>query len=142
VRKDADGFHFRRRRDEMIKTSGYRVSPTEIEEQLGATQLVGESRRWRLATLGQSIVVVASPKDGARSTPTRCSPNANPPAGLHGPQSNRRSSRPLPRNPNGKIDRDACLLPRWRRTIERHKDRDSSMTLPTCGDAPMAGGRA
>ncbi len=35
VRRDADGFlHFIGRRDEMIKTSGYRVSPTEVEEVL------------------------------------------------------------------------------------------------------------
>ena len=35
VRRDADGFlYFVGRRDEMIKTSGYRVSPTEVEEVL------------------------------------------------------------------------------------------------------------
>ncbi len=33
VRRDAEGFlYFIGRRDEMIKTSGYRVSPTEVEE--------------------------------------------------------------------------------------------------------------
>jgi acyl-CoA ligase (AMP-forming) (exosortase A-associated) len=33
VRRDAEGFlYFVGRRDEMIKTSGYRVSPTEVEE--------------------------------------------------------------------------------------------------------------
>lgn len=33
VKKDEDGFlYFISRRDEMIKTSGYRVSPTEVEE--------------------------------------------------------------------------------------------------------------
>ena len=37
VRKDAEGFlYFIGRRDEMIKTSGYRVSPTEVEEVLYA----------------------------------------------------------------------------------------------------------
>jgi acyl-coenzyme A synthetase/AMP-(fatty) acid ligase len=34
--------YFIGRRDEMMKTSGYRVSPTEVEEILYATQLVGE----------------------------------------------------------------------------------------------------
>jgi acyl-CoA ligase (AMP-forming) (exosortase A-associated) len=35
VRKDEEGFlYFISRRDEMIKTSGYRVSPTEVEEVL------------------------------------------------------------------------------------------------------------
>mgnify|MGYP003380670912 CR=1 FL=1 len=43
VRMDEDGFlYFIGRRDEMIKTSGYRVSPTEVEEILYATRLVGE----------------------------------------------------------------------------------------------------
>ncbi len=44
VRTDEDGFlYFISRRDEMIKTSGYRVSPTEIEEVVYATGLVGEA---------------------------------------------------------------------------------------------------
>ena len=34
--------YFVGRRDEMMKTSGYRVSPTEVEEVLYATGLVGE----------------------------------------------------------------------------------------------------
>ena len=34
------------RRDEMIKTSGYRVSPTEVEEAIYATQRrLGDARR-------------------------------------------------------------------------------------------------
>ena len=41
--KDDEGFlYFVGRRDEMIKTSGYRVSPTEVEEVLYRTGLVGE----------------------------------------------------------------------------------------------------
>ena len=44
VRMDEEGFlYFIGRRDEMIKTSGYRVSPTEIEEVIYATELVGEA---------------------------------------------------------------------------------------------------
>jgi acyl-coenzyme A synthetase/AMP-(fatty) acid ligase len=44
VRQDDEGFlYFIGRRDEMNKTSGYRVSPTEIEEVLYETQLVGEA---------------------------------------------------------------------------------------------------
>ena len=42
VRRDAEGFlYFIGRRDEMIKTSGYRVSPTEVEEVIHSTGLVG-----------------------------------------------------------------------------------------------------
>src|SRR5205085_564405 len=43
VRLDEEGFlYFVGRRDEMIKSSGYRISPNEVEEVLYATQLVGE----------------------------------------------------------------------------------------------------
>jgi acyl-CoA ligase (AMP-forming) (exosortase A-associated) len=43
VTRDADGdIRFVGRDDEMIKTSGYRVSPTEVEEALYATGLVSE----------------------------------------------------------------------------------------------------
>ena len=44
VRSDEEGFlYFISRRDEMIKTSGYRVSPTEVEEVIYATELVRET---------------------------------------------------------------------------------------------------
>ena len=59
VRTDEEGFlYFIGRRDEMIKTSGYRVSPTEIEEVVYGTQLVGEVAAFGVPhpTLGQAIV--------------------------------------------------------------------------------------
>ena len=68
VRRDAEGFlYFIGRRDEMIKTSGYRVSPTEVEEVLYATQLVGECAAFGVehAQLGQAIYVIATPPAGA-----------------------------------------------------------------------------
>ena len=41
---DEEGFlYFVGRKDEMIKTSGYRVSPTEIEEVAYATGLVRDA---------------------------------------------------------------------------------------------------
>jgi acyl-CoA synthetase (AMP-forming)/AMP-acid ligase II len=54
VRRDAEGFlYFIGRRDEMMKTSGYRVSPTEVEEVVYATRWsanawpsVSTTRRW------------------------------------------------------------------------------------------------
>ena len=76
VRRDAEGFlYFIGRRDEMIKTSGYRVSPTEVEEVLYATRLVGEC-----AAFGVDAPD-AGPGDrgrrhaaatARRSTPARC----------------------------------------------------------------------
>jgi acyl-CoA ligase (AMP-forming) (exosortase A-associated) len=64
VRRDEEGFlYFVGRRDEMIKTSGYRVSPTEIEEVIYSTGLVGAAAALAAPhpRLGQGIVVVATP---------------------------------------------------------------------------------
>lgn len=109
VRMDRDGFlYFIGRRDEMIKTSGYRVSPTEIEEVLYGTQLVGEVAAFGVAhpTLGQGIVVVATPKDAdsvdAAALLATCRDRL--PAFMVPAKIEIRAG-PLPRNPNGKIDR-------------------------------------
>ncbi|MGB1108817.1 MAG: acyl-CoA ligase (AMP-forming), exosortase A system-associated [Gammaproteobacteria bacterium] len=111
VKKDADGFlYFIGRRDGMIKTSGYRVSPTEIEEVLYSSGLVGEVVA--LGTphpqLGQAIVLVVTPRaDGNtgddEAITTTC--KAELPAYMAPAHIDRLDS--LPRNPNGKIDRNA-----------------------------------
>ena len=67
VRMDEEGFlYFIGRRDEMIKTSGYRVSPTEVEEVIYATELVGEAAAIGVShpVLGQAIVVIVTPRAG------------------------------------------------------------------------------
>ncbi len=64
VVSDEEGFlYFVGRRDEMIKTSGYRVSPTEIEEVAYATGLARDAVAMGIddQALGQRIVLVASP---------------------------------------------------------------------------------
>lgn len=110
VRRDAEGFlYFIGRRDEMMKTSGYRVSPTEVEEILYATQLVGECVAFGVdnPALGQSIQVIATPPAGAAqidmaALQAECRkrmPAYMVPAGIE------QQAGPLPRNPNGKIDR-------------------------------------
>jgi acyl-CoA synthetase (AMP-forming)/AMP-acid ligase II len=117
VRKDAEGFlYFIGRRDEMMKTSGYRVSPTEVEEILYATKLVGECVAFGVdhPTLGQAIQVIATAADGTAdldlaALQTECRtrmPAYMVPAGIT-PMAG-----PLPRNPNGKIDRKA-LSTQW-----------------------------
>jgi acyl-CoA ligase (AMP-forming) (exosortase A-associated) len=108
VRRDGEGFlYFVGRRDEMIKTSGYRVSPTEIEEVLYSSALVGAAAAIGVAhpRLGQAIIVVASPPEGGRldrdALLERCRqamPQYMVPLRIE-----ERAS--LPRNPNGKIDR-------------------------------------
>jgi acyl-CoA synthetase (AMP-forming)/AMP-acid ligase II len=91
----------------MIKTSGYRVSPTEVEEAAYATGLVGDA----VATgaphdrTGQGIVLIASPPaTGKADTEALLQalrtalPNFMVPAAITWlPE--------LPRNPNGKFDR-------------------------------------
>jgi acyl-CoA ligase (AMP-forming) (exosortase A-associated) len=67
VKADADGFlYFVGRNDEMIKTSGYRVSPTEIEEVVYGTGLVRDAVALGVEDprLGQRIVLVVSPAAG------------------------------------------------------------------------------
>jgi acyl-CoA ligase (AMP-forming) (exosortase A-associated) len=121
VRRDAEGFlYFIGRRDEMIKTSGYRVSPTEVEEILYATKLVGECAAFGVdhPVLGQAIRVVATAPDGSacvdlESLLAQCRqrmPTYMVPAGVEP------VAGPLPRNPNGKIDRKS-LAAGW---VERH----------------------
>lgn len=111
VRRDDDGFlYFIGRRDEMMKTSGYRVSPTEVEEILYATRLVGECAAFGVShdTLGQAIVVVVTPPDGGSVDADRllAECRARMPAYMVPSQVEVRDG-PLPRNPNGKIDRKA-----------------------------------
>jgi acyl-CoA ligase (AMP-forming) (exosortase A-associated) len=111
VRRDNEGFlYFISRRDEMIKTSGYRVSPTEVEEVIYATGLVSEAAAFGVAhpTLGQAIVVVVVPNSGTELTPDALlvAAKRDLPAFMvpHKIIIHRDS---LPRNPNGKIDRKA-----------------------------------
>lgn len=116
VRMDDEGFlYFIGRRDEMMKTSGYRVSPTEVEEILYATKLVGECVAFGVDhdTLGQAIqVIVTPPSNGDMDTSALLAecrmrmPAYMVPAGISV------RSGPLPRNPNGKIDRKT-LATEW-----------------------------
>lgn len=110
VRRDADGYlYFVGRRDEMIKSSGYRISPTEVEEVLYGTGQVGECAAFGVAhaTWGQAVHVVATaPAEGAGLdvgalllAARAGMPSYMVPAGVDV------VAGPLPRNPNGKIDR-------------------------------------
>ncbi|SFC73108.1 acyl-CoA ligase (AMP-forming), exosortase A-associated [Polaromonas sp. OV174] len=122
VRMDAEGFlYFIGRRDEMMKTSGYRVSPTEVEEIMYATQMVGECVAFGVEhpTLGQAIHVIATSAMntgavGLNDLMAECRsrmPAYMVPAGIE------IVAGPLPRNPNGKIDRK-LLSSEW---LERNR---------------------
>ena len=110
VRKDADGFlYFIGRDDEMIKTSGYRVSPNEIEEVAYATGLVGEAVALGLPdeVLGQAIVllVTAAAPDNFDTQALMVKLKAELPNFMVPQEIVLRET--LARNPNGKFDRKA-----------------------------------
>jgi acyl-CoA synthetase (AMP-forming)/AMP-acid ligase II len=111
VRRDQEGFlYFIGRRDEMIKTSGYRVSPNEVEEIVYGTQLVAECAAFGVEhpTLGQAICLVVAPSSDAPvdvdALLVLC--RQRMPAYMVPAHVETRPA-PLPRNPNGKVDRKA-----------------------------------
>lgn len=108
VTMDEDGFlYFVGRRDDMIKTSGYRVSPTEVEEVVYATGLVGEAAAIGAPhpVLGQGIVVVATRgKTGAFDPSAVIAACRQQLPGFMLPLAVIEKPA-LPKNPNGKIDR-------------------------------------
>jgi acyl-CoA ligase (AMP-forming) (exosortase A-associated) len=105
---DDEGFlYFVGRRDEMIKTSGYRVSPSEVEEAAFSTGLVRDAVVLGLhdAALGQRIVLFASPVDSQPldvesllAGMKRQLPRYMVPAAVIARDA-------IPRSPNGKYDR-------------------------------------
>ena len=127
VRIDEEGFlYFVGRRDEMIKSSGYRVSPTEVEEVLYGTGLVGECVAFGVEhpVIGQAIQVIATPPAGTGAAQAAAGTEsgldvqallaqcrAHMPAYMV-PADVAVVPGPLPRNPNGKIDRK-LLSTQW-----------------------------
>jgi acyl-CoA synthetase (AMP-forming)/AMP-acid ligase II len=110
VRRDAEGYlYFIGRSDDMIKVSGYRISPTEIESVLHGTGLVAEVAAFGIdhPQLGQAIAVIAVPaEEGAVDVPALLAEcKRHLPAYMVPARVDLRSG-PLPRNPNGKIDRN------------------------------------
>jgi acyl-CoA ligase (AMP-forming) (exosortase A-associated) len=110
VKRDADGFlYFLGRRDDMIKTSGYRVSPEEIEEVLYASGLVSEAAAVGVPDprVGHAVAVVVVAKhrdrDIGEAVVQTCAREL--PAFMVPSHVSQRDN--LPRNPNGKIDRKA-----------------------------------
>ncbi|MDQ1315867.1 MAG: hypothetical protein QG662_1976, partial [Pseudomonadota bacterium] len=109
VKMDEDGYlYFIGRRDEMIKTSGYRVSPSEVEEVIYATGLVAEVAATGVAhpVLGQAVVLVVYTPGGGQGVADRLLAECKQKLpGFMVPAKIEVRAEPLPRNPNGKIDR-------------------------------------
>jgi acyl-CoA ligase (AMP-forming) (exosortase A-associated) len=108
VVRDEGGFlYFVGRADEMIKTSGYRVSPTEVEEVVHATGMVRDAVALGVddARLGQRIVLVVSPADGQELDTKVLLGRLRQDLPLYMVPSEVTVLRELPRSPNGKYDR-------------------------------------
>ena len=118
-RRDAEGFlYFIGREDEMIKSSGYRISPTEVEDALYATQQVGEAAAFGVPhpRLGHAIVVVVTAPVGATVDVASLERSLRDRLPVYMvPTRIEVRDAPLPRNPNGKIDRRALAS-----TLEIH----------------------
>ncbi len=109
VRRDADGYlYFIGRSDEMIKVSGYRISPTEIESVLHASGLVSEVAVFGIDddTLGHAIVAVAVADPQAVDHAALLAECRRRLPAYMIPAHIVLRDEALPRNPNGKIDRN------------------------------------
>lgn len=103
--RDEEGFlYFVGRADDMIKTSGYRVSPTEIEEAAYATGLVGEAVALGEPDerLGQHIILAVA-NDASAESELRVALEQRLPRYMM-PRRIAYLDR-IPRSPNGKFDR-------------------------------------
>jgi acyl-CoA synthetase (AMP-forming)/AMP-acid ligase II len=110
VRIDAEGLlYFVGRKDEMIKSSGNRISPTEVEEMLHASGLVQDAMALGVPhdVWGQAVCAVVVPAAGKalaeKELVDACRKSMPPymvPARVEIWES-------LPRNANGKLDRPA-----------------------------------
>ena len=109
--KDADSFIFLEgRKDNLLKVGGHRINPQEIEDALLATQLAVEAAVIGLPDdlLGKRLAALIVPLNGESSPEAikeRCAallPKYKLPGEI-------RLVRSLPKNANGKIDRNGCL---------------------------------
>lgn len=106
---DEEGFlYFVGRGDEMIKTSGYRVSPTEVEEVAYDTGLVSDAVAVGVddPSLGQRIVLFASPLTGGKFDTDQLLDVMRRQVPLYMVPSVVLVRESLPKSPNGKFDRN------------------------------------
>lgn len=111
---DEEGFlYFVNRKDDMIKTSGYRVSPTEIEEVAYSSGLVAGAAAMGIPhpELGQTILLIVTPVEGLVKTHEALSKELSEFCKRELPGFMQPSTiivrDTMPHNQNGKIDRRA-----------------------------------
>ncbi|MEE4153879.1 MAG: acyl-CoA ligase (AMP-forming), exosortase A system-associated [Erythrobacter sp.] len=111
VRRDAKGLlHFVGRRDAMIKSSGNRISPQEIEEVALGLEVVAEAVALGLPDerLGEAIHLVVRGEKSERAQAELAKLMASELPGFMQPHAVHWLET-MPLNPNGKIDRAALL---------------------------------
>ena len=113
VRRDAQGYlYFVGRRDDTIKTSGYRVSPTEVEDVVCRVPGVVEAAAFGVPhpQWGQAIVVVLQQRAAEPLSASQVQQACRRELASHmQPAQVVIAEDELPRNPNGKIDRPALV---------------------------------
>ena len=110
VTTDEDGFiYFIGRKDGMIKTSGYRVSPTEIEEAAFDSGLISEACAVGIEDerLGQKVALAVTPAEGSSQSTDELLGHMRRSVATYMVPAVVRWFDTLPRTPNGKIDRKA-----------------------------------
>jgi acyl-CoA ligase (AMP-forming) (exosortase A-associated) len=113
VQMDEDGFlYFIGRRDNMIKSSGFRVSPSEIEEVLFQSGKLREAAAIGIPddVLGQAIKVFVAPRDGEVLNPEDLIAFCGDRMPRHMIPKEVEILPSLPKTPSGKIDYPALRL--------------------------------
>ena len=108
VTKDEEGYlYFVGRRDELIKTSGYRVSPSEIEEVVYTSGLVSEGVALGIphSELGQAIILVVANNTNQSVNEAALIKYCKQQLPAYMVPKMVCNRIVLPRNPNGKVDR-------------------------------------
>jgi long-chain acyl-CoA synthetase len=109
--QDEEGFIFLEgRKDNLLKVGGHRINPQEVEDALLATELAVEAAVMGVADelLGKRLVALVVPLNGDAVPEVileKCAgrlPKYKMPSEL-------RFVRTLPKNANGKVDRERCL---------------------------------
>ena len=109
VVKDEEGFlYFVGRSDEMIKTSGYRISPTEIEEVAYSTGFIRDAVAFGVpdGKLGQRIALIVTPRDHGTLDTDEFLAELRRQLPLYMVPATVEVRDELPLSPNGKFDRN------------------------------------
>ena len=112
VKMDEEGYlYFIGRKDEMLKTSGYRVSPTEIEQVIYSSKMVKEAAAIGLPddTLGQVIFAIISLKNDYEFDLSKLIQHCHSQLANYMVPAKIIVIPDLPKTPNGKIDKNKLI---------------------------------